>query len=150
MRVYFAALLVGVFVGVVVVGCSSTPSVETPAGALSLFLAAMDRSAEDPGALRAAYLLLDKRARQQLQLRARKAETLAGRDLMPWEMLAEGRFRLRFAPAARGGMRAKVTGNRAEVIVTGSAKGQQVKVPMVREPEGWRVELAIPELQSNP
>jgi len=131
-------------------GCSSTPSADTPTGALSLFLAAMDKSAEDPGALRAAYLLLDAKARQQLQLRARAAETLAGRDLMPWEMLAEGRFSVRFAPAARGGMRAKITGSRAVVIVSGSAKGQQVKVPMVRESGGWRVDLDIPPVRSNP
>jgi hypothetical protein len=134
---------VGVFLTLLVSGCSATPSTETPVGALTLFLSAMDRSADEPEALRSAYDLLDKETRQELTQRARKAEAIAGRELMPWEMLVPGRFSLRFAPASRGGMRAKITGNRAVVTVTAENKQRKAEVPLVREPDGWRVELAI-------
>jgi hypothetical protein len=132
------------------IGCSATPSTETPIGALTLFLEAMDRSAEDPDALRTAYFLLDQKARQELAQRAKKAEAVAGREVMPWEMIVPGRFSLRFAPAATGGMRAKVTGTRAVVTVVAENKQRQADVPLVHEPDGWRVELYVPKVQLPP
>jgi hypothetical protein len=125
-------------------GCSGTPSDDTPAGTLTLFLGAMDRSADDPEALQEAFLLLDQRARQELANRAKKAESIAGREMKPWEMLVPGRFALRFAPASQGGTRTKITGNRAVVTVTGEKKYHQADISLVREPEGWRIELNIP------
>lgn len=136
---------IGVVCSVIIAGCNTTPSTETPIGALNLFLAAMDRSAEDPEALRTAYFLLDKKARQELAQRARNAEAVAGREIMPWEMLVQGRFSMRFEPAARGGMRAKITGDRAVVTVTTEKNRRRAEVPLVREADGWRVELTIPK-----
>lgn len=129
------------------VGCNA-PAVEaTPVQVLTEFLEAMDRSRDDNNALRRAYGLLDQNAHTALEKRARTAETLAGREFKPWEMLAQGRFRIIFSPAQRGGMRAKIDDNRAFVTVTSEDGSHRVNVPMVLEKEGWRVELEIPDIQ---
>ncbi len=134
-----------VLAGVAAPACSSSPSDETPSGALRLFLEAMDRSASDSSALEEAYALLDRRARAQLAERARMASALGGgRDFEPWEMLVPGRFRLRFAPARRKAMRDRIDGNRATVTVLGAAAGERAEVPMVREGKHWRVALELP------
>ena len=129
------------------VGCSNSPVEATPVQVLSEFLETMDRSGDDVNALRRAYLLLDQKAHAALEKRARMAETLAGREYQPWEMLAQGRFRIVFSPAQRGGMREKINGNRAVVIVVGDDNSRPIEVPMVREKEGWKVELKIPDIQ---
>lgn len=129
------------------VGCNTSPVEATPAQVLTEFLEAMDRSGDDIEALQYAYSLLDRNAHTALEKRAQMATTLAGREFKPWEMLAQGRFRMVFSPAQRGGMRAKINGDRAVLIVTGDNSSQRVEVPMIREKEGWRVELKIPDIQ---
>lgn len=124
-------------------GCSSEPTDETPRGALELFLDAMSRSARDEHALEQAYALLAEPARRELERRADLAGALAGRDFEPWRMLPQGRFGLRFAPKARGGLRERVDGDRAVVVVTGD-RGQRAEVPLIREDGRWRVALEIP------
>lgn len=125
--------------------CDQAPKDDTPAGALLLFLEAMDQGAGDSSSLERAYLLLNRSARQALEQRAAKAETLAGRSYQPWEMMAEGRFRLRFAPA-RHRMRTKQDGDRAKVTVSDAAGKQSVQVPMTREDGAWRVVLDVPPM----
>lgn len=128
------------------IGCDSSSANGSPEHVLSQFLEAMDRSSNDIDALQEAYGLLDSKAREGLKARALKAETLTGRSFEPWKMLAQGRFRLRFLPAQRKGMRAEIKGNRAIVIVTGTKSEQRAEVPMVREKDGWKLELPIPEI----
>ena len=123
--------------------CSSAPTDETPSGALRLWLAAMDRAGQEPSARREAYALLASPARRRLRERAELATSLAGRDFHPWDMLAEGRYRLRFAPKEPGGMRERISGERAVVIVTGSREWQVAEVPMRLERGKWRVDLAL-------
>ena len=125
-----------------VCGCGAQEP-ETPAETLRSFLDAMDQSANDERRLAEAYQLLDARARAELRRRAHETETLTGRAFEPWEMLAQGRFRLRFAPAARGGMRERQDGDEAVVVVTG-AEGERAEVPLVREQGRWRIRLPIP------
>src|SRR5574339_674058 len=98
-----------------------------------MWLEAMNRSPEDPTALREAYQLMAAPARRQLRERAELATSLSGRDFQPWEMLAQGRYRLRFAPKEPGGMRERIQGARAVVIVTGAREGQVAEVPMLEE-----------------
>ena len=129
---------------VLVLGCGAQAP-DTPAETVRVFLDAMDQSANDAGRLADAYRLLDSHGREELRARAHKAETLTGRAFEPWEMLAQGRFRLRFAPAARGGMRERIRGATAVVVVTG-AEGDRAEVPLVREEGQWRVRLSIPPL----
>lgn len=127
------------------VGCGEAHDDATPTGALLMFLEAMDQAASDSNALERAYRLLDPAARAALTQRADKAETLAGHAYQPWEMLAEGRFRLRFAPA-RHRMRAKIDGDKARVSVSDENGKQSVYVPLVREGEAWRVVLEVPPM----
>lgn len=131
-------------------GCAEEPSDATPIGALKLFLDAMERSAEDEGALEEAYRLLDAKARANLEARADEARALAaGKELAPWQMLAQGRFRLRFAPARRGGFREVTHGGRSTVTVRGSSPEERAEVPMVKEGEAWRVALELPNPRSD-
>jgi len=127
-----------------VLGCGAQAP-DTPAETVRAFLEAMDRSANDARQLSEAYALLDEGARAELQGRAHQAETLTGRAFEPWEMLAQGRFRLRFAPATRGGMRERVKDDTAVVVVTGT-DGERAEVPLVREGGAWRIRLPIPPL----
>ncbi len=140
-RLVFALALLGA-----ASGCSSTPTDETPSGALTLFLEAMSRSEWDRDALRDAYELLSPAARESLTERARMANTLSGRSHEPWEMLSQGRFRLRFAPRRQGGMIERIEDDGAVVVVAGARDGERAEVPMVREGDRWRVALELPSV----
>jgi hypothetical protein len=121
--------------------CSSEPTDETPRGALKMFLAAMERSDYDEAALVDAYRLLDAEARAELDARAASANALPGPDREPWQMLAQGRFQLRFEP--RPDFEENIDGDRANVIVRGYREGERADIPMIREGEHWRVVLRL-------
>jgi hypothetical protein len=133
-------------IGVVIgsgAACSREPTDVTPIGALRLFLDAMDRAEQDPRALAEAYALLDAGAREALAERARDASALGGgREFAPWEMIAQGRFRLRFAFPEYGAMRERIDGDRAVVTVRGQ-DGARADVPLVREEGRWRLTLHL-------
>jgi hypothetical protein len=131
------------------VACERSARDESPVATVRHFLEVMDRSAEEESALREAYRLVDASARAALARRAERAATLSGRSYEPWQMLAQGRFRLRFAPASRGGMRERIDGERAVVTVIGEKPGQRADVPLVREQGHWRIQLAIPALRNS-
>jgi len=127
-------------------GCSSSPAAgaqRSPSETLRQFLAAMDQSASDDRALRVAYELLASPAQKALEARAARVKSLAGQSLEPWQMLAQGRFRLRFSPASRRGMRESIQGDRATVTVTGTGPDERADVPLVRENGQWRVSLVL-------
>jgi hypothetical protein len=115
----------------------------SPSEVLKQFLAAMDQSASDDRALRVAYDLLASPAQKALEARAARVKTLAGQELPPWQMLAQGRFRLRFSPASRRGMKETINGDRATVTVAGTAAGERADVPLVREQGQWRLQLVL-------
>lgn len=141
-RAALGASLLGV---VLVAACAPAPPDGTPTGALRTFLRAMERAGDDPTALEEAYGLLDVGARQTLEQRAREASALAnGRDFAPWEMLAQGRYRVRFGFAEYGSMHEQLDGERATVTVTGTSGGDRAHVPLVREAGRWRVVMVIP------
>ncbi len=126
--------------------CGDEPVDATPEGALRAFLEAMDRSDQDSHAREEAYHLLAAESRERLERRAELATSLGRRRFEPWEMIAQGRYRLRFEGRGADGLESVVDGDRAEVIVRGAA-GQEARVPMVRENGHWRIELAIPEMR---
>lgn len=109
----------------------------------------MDRSAADQSALKEAYRMLDVQAREALAERATRATTLAGRRYEPWQMLSQGRYRQRFAAASPGGMRERIQGDRAVVIVSGARPDESAEVPLVRERGTWQIVLAIPPMRSG-
>jgi hypothetical protein len=127
-------------------GCGSAEADGTPAEALSRFLEAMDRSVINESALKDAYALLDEQAQRELISRANRAGFLTGRKFEPWDMIAQGRFRLRFAPAEHAGMHTTVSGDTAIVQVKSENTRSQAAVPLVREAGRWRVKLVLPTL----
>jgi hypothetical protein len=127
-------------------GCSSAAGASaqrSPTEVVRQFLDAMTQSVSDERALRTAYELLASPARRSLEARAARVKSLAGQSREPWQMLAQGRFRLRFSPASRRGMRETISGDRATVTVTGTGPGERADVPLVREHGQWRLTLVL-------
>ena len=122
-------------------GCRHTPD-DTPEGALLAWTSAMNASRSDLSQRRVAYGLLAQSARNALTDRAARASQFASRALEPWELLAPGRFSLRFS-IDPSNLRAEVQGDRATVLANGHG-GDHADVPMVREDGHWRVDLALP------
>lgn len=125
-------------------GCARDPR-STPEDALASWVSAMQASRSDLGARRHAFELLSAHARASLGERAARASQLSGREIQPWEMLAPGRFAMRFA-FDRTALRTRIQGEHATVTVFGPA-GEYADVPMVREDGRWRVDLDLPPMQ---
>ncbi len=119
----------------------STPD-STPEGAVRLWLEKMESAADDGRAMKEAYQLLGPKARQNLEERADRASRGQGRRYQPFEMLAEGRFGLRFRPQS---MSTRIDGDVAWVEVTGDGPDEHATVKCAREGNAWRVEPDLPE-----
>lgn len=130
------------------VACSANDPDSHPADVLARFLESMDRTAHDDAALKDAFVLLDENSQRELTARAQRTSSLAGRNFAPWDMIAQGRFRMRFTPAEHSEMRAAVTGEHALVHVK-SDVGREANVPMVREHGRWRIKLDLPAVAFN-
>ena len=148
----------GIFVALAVVGallfagCARELDDSTPEGAAALFIDALARGSDgDPEAREEAFRLLDESSRRRLTERARSTTALGAREYEPWEMLVEGRSRLRFTPRRGSGVRVSEDGEDglATVLVTGQDESQRVEIPMVLEEDGWRVVLGVPELRGR-
>lgn len=127
-----------------VAGCSHPVPNATPEGAVRAWLEHMEDSVSDPAEARAAYALLGPQARQNLGARAVRASQVEGRHAQAFEMLAEGRFGLKFRPKA---MHAALNGDDAVVDVTGDDPvSEHARVACVREADGWHVEPQLPEV----
>ncbi len=123
--------------------CTRTAPDATPEGAVRLFVEKMESGAEDPHSMREAYQLLGPHARANLKERADRASKGQGRRYEPYEMLAEGRFGLKFRPKT---MIAKVEGEDAFVEVRGDGPEERATVHCVREAPAWRVEPELPDV----
>ena len=123
--------------------CTRTAPDATPEGAVRLFVEKMETGAEDPRAMREAYQLLGPHARSNLKERADRASKGQGRRYEPFEMLAEGRFGLKFRPKT---MSAKIEGEDAFVEVRGDGPEERATVHCVREAPAWRVEPELPDV----
>ncbi len=124
-------------------GCSRSAPDSTPEGVVRLWLEKMESAAEDGRAMKEAYALLGPRARANLKERADRASRGQGRRYEPHEMLAEGRFGLRFRPKA---MNAKIDGDDAWVEVKGDGPDERATVKCTREVGAWRVEPELPDV----
>ena len=127
--------------------CSHPAANATPEGAVRAWLEHMEDSAGDPDESKEAFLLLGPRARRNLEARAQRASQVEGRHAQAFEMLAEGRFGLKFRPKR---MRATVTGPDAVVDVTGDDPTEQARVVCTREAGGWHVEPELPDVSALP
>jgi hypothetical protein len=131
-------------------GCSHPAPDATPDGAVRAWLERMEATDDDPRALRDAYALLGPTARGNLDERARRASQVEGHRVEPWDMIAEGRFGLKFRPKV---MVAHVQGDTATVDVTGDEPAERARVTCVRAegpPPGWRVEPELPPVPQLP
>jgi len=124
-------------------GCSRSPPDATPEGAVRLFVEKMESSGDDPRATREAYGLLGPHARANLKERADRASRGQGRRYEPHEMLAEGRFGLKFRPKT---MTARVDGDEAFVEIRGDGAEDLATVRCAREGAAWRVEPELPDV----
>ena len=104
-----------------IAGCTRAAPDATPEGVVRLWLDTMDTSQEDPRATREAFELLGPAARANLEERAARASNAQGRRVEPLEMLAEGRFGLRFRPKSMSTRIEGAAGEYATVEVLGDA-----------------------------
>lgn len=123
-------------------GCSRAAPDATPEGAVRLFVEKMESSVEDGHAVKEAYALLGPVARANLEERAQRASRGQGRRHEAWEMLAEGRFGLKFRPSR---MTSRVNGDQATVDVLGESPEDKASVRCARENGAWKVEPELPE-----
>lgn len=124
-------------------GCSRTPPDATPEGTVRLWIEKMESAPDDPRASREAYQLLGPHARANLKERAERASRGQGRRYEPYEMLAEGRFGLKFRPKA---MTAQTQGDEAVVLVRGEGAEERAQVHCVREGASWHLEPELPDV----
>src|SRR5882672_11109500 len=100
--------------------CARKPPDLTPEGAVRDLLERIERVEKrmetDPAEARAIYELMSSHTKSNLIERARRASTTSGREVPPEEMIAPGRFALRFEPRK---WHARIADNRAVVDVTG-------------------------------
>ncbi len=124
--------------------CSHPAPDATPDGAVREWLDHMEDSQDDPAASREAYALLGPQARANLEQRAARSSQLQGRRTEPYEILAEGRFGLKFRPKS---MKPTAMGDEASVLVLGADPAtEHATVKCVHEEGGWRVEPGLPEV----
>jgi hypothetical protein len=124
-------------------GCTRAAPDATPEGVVRLWLEKMESAADDGRAMKEAYQLLGPRARANLKERADRASRGQGRRFEPHEMLAEGRFGLRFRPKS---MTSKIEGDEAMVEVKGDGNGEHASVKCTREGVVWRIEPDLPDV----
>ena len=141
---WFYGLASGVAAVGILSACQRKPPDLTPEGAVRELLDRLDRVETDPTEARAVYDLLSLQTRQNLIERARRASTTSGREVPPQDMLAPGRFSLRFEPRK---MHTRVADDRAVVDVTGiDPETDRAEVPCVLEDGRWRIEIPLPPL----
>ncbi len=135
---------------VLLAGCARAAPDGTPEGVVRLFVDKMETASDDPRAMKDAFQLLGPHARANLRDRAERASKGQGRRYEPWEMLAEGRFGLKFRPKS---MSAKIEGSDATVEVRGEGPEERASVHCTRETPpgtGWRVEPDLPAVPRPP
>jgi hypothetical protein len=136
-------LVLRLIVVLLLAACSRAAPDATPEGAVRLWLEKMETSADDGYAMKEAYQLLGPRARANLKERADRASRGQGRRFEPYEILAEGRFGLRFRPKA---MTSRINGDDAWVEVRGDGPDEHAIVKCTREGAAWRVEPELPDV----
>jgi hypothetical protein len=151
LRHAFALLHLAATVATLSIACNRPAPDATPEGAVRAWLDRMEASDEDAHAIRDAYALLGPAARANLGERAERASRLEGHRVEPWEMLAEGRFGLKFRTKS---MVSHIDGDVATVAVTGDEPlTEHALVHCARvagPPVAWRVEPELPPVPALP
>jgi hypothetical protein len=127
--------------------CSRPPPDATPEGALREWLDRMDAQVTDPKKTKDAYALLDKTTQAKLEKRAERSSRIEGHRIDASEVLAQGRFALRFPPKH---FTTTLAGTTATVAVTGAEPADVANIKCAKEGAVWRVVLDLPELLELP
>lgn len=127
--------------------CSRAPPDATPDGAVREWIDRMSAGQADPVEARSAWDLLSKATHESLEKRAERASLIEGRRVEARDVLAPGRFALRFTPKR---FATNVQGAAATVEVSGDEPTDRAAIHCVREGRVWRVDLALPELTELP
>lgn len=123
-------------------GCAREEQPLGPEHALEEFIEVMQRVHGNPQVARQAFELIWQPGRENLSERARRASALSGRTIQPEEMIAPSWFSLGVVPER---IQAEVQGDAAELLVI-EKSGRQYRTRAVREKDGWKVALELPEL----
>lgn len=123
--------------------CAERQREPSPEEAVQQLIDGMLRVHGDAERARAVYELLAKRDQDNLVERARRASAVAGRNVLPEEMITPSRFYLGFQPVRWS---TNVSGNYALVTAYGQAPEQRSEIRCVKEADRWRVMLGLPEL----
>ena len=107
----------------------------------------MDAERSDPSTAPSAYALLSRGTQAELEKRAERSSRIEGHRVQPYEVLAPGRFAMRFEPRR---FKTVVTGDTATVDVIGDGAGDVATMRCAREGKVWRVVLELPELAPLP
>jgi hypothetical protein len=97
----------------------------------------MDRSAWDAHARQEAFELIDLASQEELRGRARRVESLGRGGIEPWEMFAQGTFRIRWT--------VRSLHSDGDVVTAFGPNGAQTTIPVIEEEGQWRVLLFEPE-----
>jgi hypothetical protein len=128
-------------------GCSRAPPDATPEGAVHVFLDRMEAASTGAVPMSDVYALLGPATRKNLADRASRAGKIQGRRIDPSDMLAPGRYALKFRPKS---MTSQVSGEGATVTVTGYEASETAEVALVRESGAYKVELDLPDVMPLP
>jgi len=137
------ALLLVLSFALALMGCSRAPPDATPEGAVHLFLDRMDAAASGAVPMSDVYALLGPATRKNLADRATRAGKIQGRRIDPSDMLAPGRYALKFRPKS---MTSRTSGDTAIVTVVGYEASETAEVTLVRENAAYKVELDLPDV----
>lgn len=127
--------------------CSRPAPDATPEGAVREWIDRMSDSRSDPAESRAAWALLSQKTHEALEKRAERASLIEGRRIDARDVLAPGRFALRFTPTR---YETSIQGSSATVDVVGAEATDHATLHCIKEGKGWRVDLALPELTELP
>lgn len=125
-------------------GCSRSPPDASPEGTVRELLDRIGRIESNPAEAKVVFELLSSRTRANLTERAHRASTTSGREIPPEQMLAPGRFSLRFEPRQ---IHTRLLHDRAIVDMIGiDPATDHAEVPCVLEQGRWRVDIPLPPL----
>lgn len=121
--------------------CNKEPPNATPEGAVRELVEHLRRLDGDPKEAKAAFLLLSKRAQDNLALRAERYSQASGKRIDPELMIAPASFIERYAARSYA---TEVQGARARVTIRGVLDAERAEIPCVYEDGGWRVDVELP------
>ncbi|MBL9024720.1 MAG: hypothetical protein JNL21_21165 [Myxococcales bacterium] len=124
--------------------CSRPRPDATPEGAVRELTIHLGRYSDgDPTEAKAAFGLLSKEARSELEKRAERYSAASGKRIAPELMIAPASFVSRFEARE---LSSRIQGPYAVVAAVGLLAEERAEIPCVYEEGGWRVHLVLPPL----